>query len=281
MTNQNNSPFAKDTNLQWDINEQGIYTPINGAMTKVEGKKALVRNDNNEVLSVRNESYHAMTNESFLEVADKLKDMSGFELAGFNEYNGGRKVIGYLKNTAEGEIKIGEHAIEDYLIIGNSFDGSSSFFTGTVTELLRCSNEFGRISKMNRVRHSKSFETNLTELMTYIEGHFKSRELMYTAFNRFGNRIVSAELFDKALNVVLDIDTTEEVSTRKINQRNALRSAIVGESNDLGDNLWGLFNGVTKYTTHDLGGKNKVFGNILGNGNTINQRAYKFCLENV
>jgi hypothetical protein len=247
----------------------------------VEGKKALVRNDNNEVLSVRNESYHAMTNEAFLKTADKLKEMSGFELAGFQEYKGGRKVMGYLKNTSEGEIKIGEHVIEDYLILGNSFDGSSSFFTGTVTELLRCSNEFGRINTTNRVRHSKSFEQNLTDVLTYIEDHFKSRNLMYTAFNRFGNKIVSAELFDKALDFVLDVDLTKEISTQKQNQKDTLSSAIIGESNDLGDNLWGLFNGVTKYTTHDVKSKNKVFGNVLGNVNSINQRAYRFCLENM
>ena len=281
MTNSTNSPMAKDTDLSWDINEQGIYTPINGVMSQVVGKKALVRNDNNEVLSVRNESYHAMTNEAFLKTADKLKEMSGFELAGFTEYKGGRKVIGYLKNTAEGEIKIGEHVIEDYLILGNSHDGSTSFFTGTVTELLRCSNEFGRINTTNRVRHSKSFEENLQEVMTYIKGHFRSRELMYTAFNRFGNKIVSAELFDKALDFVLDVDLTQEISSRKQNQKDILASAIRGESNDLGDNLWGLFNGVTKYTTHDIKSKNKVFGNVLGNVNSINQRAYKFCLENV
>lgn len=280
MTNQNLSPFAKDTNLQWDVQEDEVYVKINGVLRLDETKKAIVRNDNEEILSHRNAGYHTMTNEKFREVTEDLKNESGFEFAGFHEYKGGRKVIGYLKNTAEGEIKIGDHAIEDYLILGNSHDGSSSFFTGTVTELLRCSNEFGRISGANRVRHSKSFEVNLVEMMAYVKSHFAERQVMYNSFNRFGEKIVSAELFDKALDVVLNVDLTKEISTQKQNQKDALRSAIIGESKDLGDNLWGLFNGVTKYTTHELSNKDKVFGNVLGNANTINQRAYQFCLQN-
>ena len=117
-------------------------------------------------------------------------------------------------------------------------------------------------------------------MMTYIKSHFAERQVMYNAFNRFGDKIVSAELFDKALDFVLKVDLTKEISSQKQNQKDALRNAIVGESNDLGDNLWGLFNGVTKYTTHELNGKDRVFGNVLGNANNINQRAYQFCTAN-
>ena len=280
MTNSTNSPMAKDTDLSWDVTENEVYVNINGVLRLDETKKAIVRNDNEEILSHRNSGYHTMTNEKFKEATEDLRKESGFEFAGFHEYKGGRKVIGYLKNTAEGEIKIGDHVIEDYLILGNSHDGSSSFFTGTVTELLRCSNEFGRISGANRVRHSKSFEINFVGMMTYIKSHFAERQVMYNAFNRFGDKIVSPELFDKALDFVLKVDLTKEISSQKQNQKDALRNAIVGESNDLGDNLWGLFNGVTKYTTHELNGKDRVFGNVLGNANNINQRAYQFCTAN-
>ena len=275
------SSFGKSTDLSWDIIERPIYDFNEaGAPQIIEGQKSIRRSDNNIVLSVKPDTYHPMTNERFLEIAEKLKDMSGFEMAGYMEYKEGRTVLGYLKNTGD-VIKIGEHAIEDYLLIGNSFDGSNSFFTGTVTELLRCANQFGKITKMNKVRHTKNSELRVAELLNHIESYFKERETMYTAFNRFGERIVSAELMEQAMNFLFDIKKDEEISTRKANQIIGVREAITSESKDLGDNLWGLFNGVTKYTTHDMTSKDKVFGNVFGTTDKLNQKAYQFCMANM
>jgi len=48
---------------------------------------------------------------------------------------------------------------------------------------------------------------------------------------------------------------------------------------ELGDNLWGAFNGVTKYTTHEITPRNPVFGNIFGIQADINNRALTFVKE--
>jgi hypothetical protein len=45
----------------------------------------------------------------------------------------------------------------------------------------------------------------------------------------------------------------------------------------LGDNLFGLFNGVTHYTTHIKKAKETTFGNALGTLARINQDAFQFC----
>ena len=53
------------------------------------------------------------------------------------------------------------------------------------------------------------------------------------------------------------------LSTRKKNILSDLEVNIMGEVQDKGSNIWGLFSGITKYTTHQLKGdsnENKLFG---------------------
>lgn len=279
--------FATDVDkLNWEISEQPVYTgsPLHTVydgttqhnIKIVEGVKALVRDDNKDVLSIKKDSYNPLTNARFMEIAEFIKQYSGFELSGYQEYKNGAKVLGYLKNTSDVQ-KIGGHVIEDYMLIGNSFDGSTSFFSGCVTELLRCTNQFGRINQVSRIRHTLGNEGKINELLEQIEQHFASRSYMYNSFNRMGEKIVSDELFEKALNYILEIDVNTEISTRKANQKDLLTSCISTESRALGKNVWGLFNGVTWYTTHELNSKEKVKGNIFGTPYKINERAFEFC----
>lgn len=272
------SHFAENMkSLTWDVVEQPIYTGANiDSLKVIEGQKAIVRNDNELVLATAKDSYHVMNNEAFIKIAETLREYSGFEIEMYQEFNKGRKVLGYLKNSGE-SISIGGHKIEDYMLIGNSFDGSTSFFSGTVTELLRCSNQFGKISRHSKIRHTVNSGNKVQEYLDTIKQYFAERNNMYSNFNRFGEKIVSEELFNKALNYVLEIDNTKEISSRKENQKIALTAAIINESKDLGNNVWGLFNGVTKYTTHEMNQRENVFGNIFGSAEKINMRAYDFC----
>ncbi len=68
-----------------------------------------------------------------------------------------------------------------------------------------------------------------------------------------------------------------EISTRKSNIITNINYSIDRECADLGDNAFGLFNGITHYTTHIKNSKNSAFGNPFGTLNELNQTAFKFC----
>jgi hypothetical protein len=53
--------------------------------------------------------------------------------------------------------------------------------------------------------------------------------------------------------------------------------SIDKETLALGDNLFGLLNGITHYTTHVKKVKETTFGNALGTLSRINQDAFQFC----
>ena len=56
----------------------------------------------------------------------------------------------------------------------------------------------------------------------------------------------------------------DDLSTAKKNKVSRFYIDLNGELQQKGDNLWGLFSGVTKYTTHSLSkndnSENKMFG---------------------
>jgi hypothetical protein len=56
-----------------------------------------------------------------------------------------------------------------------------------------------------------------------------------------------------------------------------LRKSIDREMKDLGNNAFGLFNGVTWYTTHEMRTSDLVTSQISGTANLINQKAFRFC----
>ncbi len=266
--------------IGWEAEKKNLFSGTETGTDKIDGYKAITRSDNGKVLSIMKDSYHPMLNSEFMDVAAKLQEISGFKIAGYTEFKEGRKVLGFLENNRD-DFYIGGHKIKDYFLIGNSFDGSTSFFQGTSTILIRCQNQFSQIVKMSQIRHTKKFQSKLEELYTYLDLFFNQREQIYETFNRAGNVTLTPELRDSLIEFALGVTETtdKEISARKLAQMDILRNSILAETKDLGDNLFGAFNGVTKYTTHELVVKNPSFGNLYGTQGLINERAIEFVTK--
>lgn len=268
--------------LSFEIAETPSLYSWNGELLTSKTHKSIIRaTDGFQLSSVKN-SYNPMYNEDFMETTNRMAEISGFKNAGYSEIDGGRIVLSHLKNDAEG-LKIGGNKIKDYLILGSSFDGSYPFFIGTTTVLIRCLNQFSKISKMEKVRHTKSAPKRREELLTGLKVYFAERQKMYNNFEKMMQVEVDETLKQRVIDYVLEISQEDrlagEVSTRKLNQVELLNTLIGTEATDLGMNLWGVFNGVTKYTTHHIEQRKESFGNIFGNASKMNSRAYNFALE--
>jgi hypothetical protein len=258
------------------------YLGLGGVSHIHTGYKAIIRNDSGDCLALQKSSYAPMYVQEFTESTQRILEASGFEFQGYQEGRGGRVIISVMKNNKE-NIKIGGNKIDDYLMLGNSFDCSYPFFLGTTTELLRCENQFSHIKELSLIKHYKNSAGKRASLMNEIEAYFKNRDLMYNNFNKMIEVNVTPELKEKAIRYILQLKEEEKLADLRLNKFSkidTLEIAINAECHDLGNNLWGLFNGVTKYTTHDLVSKvNNVFGNIFGQANNLNQRAYSFASD--
>lgn len=269
--------------LNFEIVERPVlFTGIDEQVKTLNSHKVILRDDTNQVLSVMKSSYHPMTNGHFMESTERMKEISGFDISGYSTFDDGRIVLSHLKNNLE-NFEIGGHKIEDYLVLGSSFDGRYPFFVGTSTVFLRCKNQFSKLNKVQKVRHTKSSPQKIDDLYRTLEVYFNNRKKMYENFEKMRevklDPIAKQLAMDYFLSVSKEDRLADEVSTRKTNQMEVLRNSVFTEINDLGDNLFAIFNGATRYTTHELNTKEKSFGNLFGTPAEINKRAYEYALQ--
>jgi hypothetical protein len=257
--------------ITWDV----IETPVYANNTKCAGYKAITRSDNGSLLNIAKKSYTPTSNGRLVEVAEKLSEITGFSLEGFDTFNSGRKVLGYLKNNRE--VKVCDFPMHDYMVIGNSHDYSTGFFIGTSTIMLRCENQFSKINRQMKVQHTRNHNTRIDELIRYFENYIAERNKLFCKMEDFSKVQIDEQIINGLINRLLLMDSKEEVSTRKANIRKEVEQSIIRECSDIGNNLLGLFNGITHYTTHIKKSKEKVFGNVLGTLATTNEKAFQFC----
>ena len=87
--------FASETELNWDVKPTEII--VNGVIAP--NNFALVRSDNNEILEIHKQSYNPFYNVEFKSLLDDLQKITGFENLAFQEYKGGKTILGYLENN--------------------------------------------------------------------------------------------------------------------------------------------------------------------------------------
>jgi hypothetical protein len=263
--------------LEWDI----IEKPIFANNKQVIGYKGIFRNDNGQLLNIAKSSYTPTHNEKFIEVTEKLHDITGFPIENYYDVDGGKKVLSFLKCTDT--VQVCGHEFKDYLMIGNSFDGSTGFFIGNSNIMVRCSNRFSRNFRQLQVNHTKNNSLRIDGLVQYFDMFMKQRTQLFEKMEQLSWVKIDDSIKDALVERLTRMNDEEklgnELSTRKRNIITNLNSSIDRECADLGDNAFGLFNGITHYTTHIKNSKNAIFGNPFGSANELNQTAFKFCEE--
>jgi hypothetical protein len=120
------------------------------------------------------------------------------------------------------------------------------------------------------VRHTKSLEIRVEEIVQEINKVEQVERQMFDNIVRLSEtRIGQGNVDDvirKLFNIDRNVDFRKEDSISTVTQNKLSRFYVDlnGEVQEKGDNLWGLFSGVTKYTTHSMGKsgntENKIFG---------------------
>ena len=209
---------------------------------------------------------------------------SGGQVKGFETFQGGRKVLAFIK-TGQDSGSINGNEIKDYIVIGNSHDGSSSIFIGTSTTLLRCTNQFADVQRDFNIRHSGEIALKFEEAVDHYKKYYAQKELLYKRFTDMSHVKIDKDLVASLTDRLFDVDREAinkgeiEMSTRKQNQLDSFQGSLDREMTDLGSNLWGFFNAVTHYSTHVRGAEsekystNNSFGNVVGSNANFNKKA--------
>ena len=263
--------------LEWDI----IEKPIFSNNKQIIGYKGIFRSDNDKLLNVAKASYTPTRNEKLIEITEKLNEITGFPIENYYDVDGGKKILAFLKCTES--IQVCGYEFKDYLMIGNSFDGSTGFFIGNSSMMVRCENRFSKNFRQLQVNHTKNNSLRVDGLVQYFDMFMNQRKRLFENMERFSEVKIDDSIKKALVERLTRMNDEEklgnELSTRKTNIISNINYSIDRECADLGDNAFGLFNGITHYTTHIKNSKNNAFGNPFGSLNELNQTAFKFCNE--
>jgi len=247
--------FLKQSDLDWNVRQEVLQTE-SGIV--VDGHMAVVREDTNKVLSVMSDSYQPYQNHELLELLYRVSKQTGLALKKGGSFKDGARVYFQLKSN---DLTMSNNdRVEGYLTGVNSFDGSTSLAFGPSNVTISCMNSFFAAfrSIQTKVRHTKNMIVKIDEICTGLDRVLEQEKEIFDNIIELSQTKVSDKNIDMVLRTLFNIKPEinykddEQVSTNLKNKMSRFYVDLDGEMKEKGNNLWGVFSGVTKFTTHSL-----------------------------
>ncbi len=265
---QNNrvTDILNKSNLNWSVRNESITTE-SGII--LDGYSAIVRDDTNTPLSVRSDGYHPYQNHQLIELLDRVSQQTGLELKKGGHFKEGARVYIQLKSN---DLKLGNDRIEGYMTGINSFDGSTSLAFGPSNITISCQNSFfAAFREMNtKIRHTKNMVIKVDEVCRSLENVLQEEKKVFDSIVQLSETryddLFKDNVVKKLFNIAKEVDLKDEDALPSVTRNKLSRFYIDlnGELQQKGDNLWGLFSGVTKYTTHSLSKDDNTEAKMFG-----------------
>lgn len=259
------SNILESANLNWAVRSEKLVTAVSNIETE---SIAIVRDDTNQILGVHGKGYHPLQNSEMMEILDRISGKMDLPLHKGGYFGDGQKTYIQLKTKDQA---VGTDLVKGYLTCVNSYDGSTSLAFGHSNLTISCQNTFfANYREMaNKVRHTQKMHDRIDVICMQIEDVLRAEDKIFNQIKKMSEIDIDPKVREMVLSRMLDLNKEERLadittlSTRKKNILSDLEVNILGEIQDKGGNLWGLFSGITKYTTHGLKGdsnENKLFG---------------------
>ena len=264
---ENGLPMYKDINS----NDFGLYNTKSG-----------------NIINVVKNSYEVSQNEEIIELVLEGMKPFGDELSvtKAGSLNDGRKT--FIQLGIEGYANVGTEKIKRYVTIIDSNDGSTSLCVGVGELVMSCQNQFFKFYKdgQSKFRHSANLRQRILELPYLIEKTLEESLRLTETYTKWQSTEISRNLSNELVKSLLGYDKLMSIkkesnlSTRSLNVMDDLYLHIEKEMNQKGDNLFGLFSGVTSWTTHAKSAPRRENGRIeslmVGTNNRTNEDAYNW-----
>jgi phage/plasmid-like protein (TIGR03299 family) len=242
-------------NLRWAVSKQPLFLE-GGAETQFFG---IVRDDTNQVFQTCKASYVPYQNSELAELLIRISQQGGYRIHSGGEFNGGAKVYLQLEsgNILDG-IGNNRSKVNGYVSGLTSHDGTNALKWGNVNFTICCRNTFASAARtlQNTAKHTNSMQKRIDQYLADIGVIVESEKQLFQTFKRFDEIPATPKSIAKVVRIVTGVDVNateherENYSTYQINRTEELLSSIATETSSKGQTMWGLFSGITHYTSH-------------------------------
>tara|TARA_R110000824_G_scaffold14378_13_gene61251 strand:+ start:7021 stop:7893 length:873 start_codon:yes stop_codon:yes gene_type:complete len=284
--------ILEQNGLNWNVVKEPLFYTgeqintfgVMGVMQKSTSYYGIVREDTGEVFTTCKEGYTPTQNETIIDTMQEIAGENDLEIIKAIPINEGRKIVIQMQRP-DNTFSIGKEHTKQFIYAINGHDGSSSLKFGFMNEVLFCQNQFAWMSNsaLSGYRHTESIQDKVKQLPSII--NFADQEEKIFDLQQFSMHNATADLINDLVDYLTITDKlAEKMHTRTKNIRNDLESCIVSEVNRIGSTKWGLFNGVTRYTTHQKSSPKREYGKqesiLIGSSSKMNEKAFNFLKQN-
>lgn len=270
------------TKTNWSVKKHPLYANIGGEMVNTESY-GIFKNTGNQWLGTVKGRYEPMQNSALVELLVQATDMLELPILNGGYLNNGAKVYYQIGLTDE---HIGNSAVNRYVTALNTHDGTRSIAFGSTNTVVICNNTFHktyRDADMAKVRHTANSNQRVMNMAMDIKAQIENDERLMVTFKRMADVNATEEMVSKLIKKLFTVKEDGNHSTRTANMINGFIESIEKEFILEGKTVWGLFNGVTRYTNHVLApnentGKRDDFL-LNGRGVAVSNLAYDELLK--
>ena len=290
--------WQKQAGMNWDIRE----TPVRfmteeignlGAIHTYADQKVLFRSDTKAPLSVVSQRYQVVQPATVLEFYRDLIEISGYELETAGVLKGGKKFWALARTGQNATLKGGD-AINGYLLLATSCDGTLATTASPTTVRVVCNNTLaiavnGATSAI-KVPHSTRFDaaTIKQELGVAVS---QWDGFMYRMRMLSERKVKPHEAMNYFLRVVCDHPSGASEPANLVNERALKKVQQLYDGHGRGAQMdsargtaWGLLNAVTEFVDHEKQARStdhRLDSAWFGQGAQLKQRALQVALQMV
>jgi hypothetical protein len=231
-----------------------------------------------------------MTTQEFTDTVERVSKQIGADIVGYEDWDkgnnmGGRKHMITAQLRLTNDVQIAGSRMDGFMTIGAGMDGSKSFFIAHSQEFLRCANQFSQLINDFTSRLTKNNMIRVEDIVNNISLYSDYEKTLYNNLQKMHTVKVSEKLIQECVARIVKLSKEERldsnlISTQKLNKIDDIMASMRTEMADMGNNVLGIFNGATHYSTNIMNSKGEdYFGNLLGAKGEVNKIAYEFCNE--
>jgi phage/plasmid-like protein (TIGR03299 family) len=246
--------ILEEVGLNWTVSKQSIVTESG---IELPDFRAIVRDDIKKPLSVMGAKYQPYQNHELLSLLETVSRKTGLSIDNGGMFGNGEKVYIQLK-TNDLNMPKGDK-VKGYITGINSFDGSTSLGFGNSSVTISCQNTFFAAYREvdSKVRHTENMGIKVDLICKRLDTLVQEEKKLFDRIKRMSEVKMDDKVRELVVRALFDVNdkidlNSEEISTRKKNDISRFLIDLNGEVRQKGDNLWGLFSGVTKFTTHTI-----------------------------
>ena len=246
-----------------------------GNMKRAGFNNALVRQDNDAVLSVVSGSYEVFQNYDLYSKVKPMVEEGILTLSNLGHLRGGKQV--YVQAKLNKEYFVVGESYSGYVTVTNFHTGTSKAGLGTSAERIVCENTFAAAhQELQKFAHINDGRAEFLDSKLVMEFVDRQMDIYSQDIEKIASTPCSADSFDQFLKTVYRKDKVSDV--RNVEKLNNL--FYNGAGNE-GKTFYDAINSLTEFNTHHSRKSPEARFNYanFGTGAQVNSRAMAVALE--